>query len=698
MRFVGFLVCLTCALGLFVKRLFFPKCSLLQTHDNMNIIESTRRKLYGIYIPEPQNFFKYIANEVIWSNWVVNWGVNSPNEQIFVQLSDGWAYYGTGLGFKNNEVDVYTGWGTTMFSFSGDQSDNEYGVSLIVGNYGVRVDQDLDDFQTAVEVIAGSTEIGILADFQDEEYGFRLRYRDFEFSIRHDFNDVGDPTVGDNVELATELYVGYKSFGIAIGADLNEQTFGIQVAYKGRDMTFVQDLDDRTTDVSVNFGNGWSMVMLGDFADPMSDEVYGRFGIGTSKLFVSVGAGVSRVGMPQGSFSVVAKSWNIALDAIDDVGTDMWWFSIGVGRFSYVWESTVDWNYAIVDLPSYSNVDTNFIDESQVPLYKASTTATTTTSITGKKKTRLRRLNKADGYSSSPSTSANSDEHHYSNHGDNGRIGNFKSAASEDNRKGRKLKNLNMRKGVRLRNRKAIPTSNSSILHIQEELEDSMKKNISSISNNAYISTSFKSKNGTADVSSLCLFCQQAMLQNRNNVKSNTIIDKNKLNVRGLTDQSHNNYINSSKNLNTSEDRRREINLNETSIITRSAKVQAMIDNFKLNSAIIEQENKNNINRNQHANAFQSKSNTNDTNINITNTISNIKYNDNEDNHGKQQERHTFSCNGSKLYPLLNSANADHPGCTDWGRTSISKATLAGRESARRLASTTGMHGGRRRL
>eukprot|EP00919_Chromeraceae_sp_WS-2016_P050058 GHVR01118717.1.p1 GENE.GHVR01118717.1~~GHVR01118717.1.p1 ORF type:complete len:251 (+),score=57.39 GHVR01118717.1:565-1317(+) len=227
-----------------------------------------------------------------------------------------------------------------MLSYSLDESDLEGGLGLYVGRYGVRVDRDLDDLATAVEVVARSFEIGTLIDRRDREYGARIKLRNFEFSMRHDFFDIQDPLTNDNSysSLATELFFGWRSFGVSVGSDFINTRYGVSVSMLGYECSMVRDFDERITDTQVNWGN-YQLALNGDFVDPFSRELYGRVGFGRlGRAWVSAGAGVGNDGVPQSSFQVESPNAAVGFDFIED-GKRLYLFSVSVGKFTYVWES-----------------------------------------------------------------------------------------------------------------------------------------------------------------------------------------------------------------------------------------------------------------------------------------------------------------------------------------------------------------------
>ncbi|CEM09749.1 unnamed protein product [Vitrella brassicaformis CCMP3155] len=290
-----------------------------------------------------QTLITEVSNEIVYDNWSVQWGRDiEAGGDTAVQVGNDLAFVGVGVGKKEREVSVNAGVGKFAISYSSDESDAEAGAGVAYGAYSVRVDQDADDRQTAVEVVARGVETGTNVDILDRDYGQRVKVRNTEVAVRHDFNDFDDPTTDDDEELATEVFAGYKSVAVAVGQDVQDTEYAVSVGVLGYQFSVLRDFDERETDFQGNWGDGYQLVLNGDFPDPANTEVFIQVGFGVLGVtYVQVGAGVGGDGIPQGSAEVETEDFGLGFDFIDDLGDRLFLYSITVGKFTYVWESEV---------------------------------------------------------------------------------------------------------------------------------------------------------------------------------------------------------------------------------------------------------------------------------------------------------------------------------------------------------------------
>eukprot|EP00919_Chromeraceae_sp_WS-2016_P060073 GHVR01142726.1.p1 GENE.GHVR01142726.1~~GHVR01142726.1.p1 ORF type:complete len:212 (+),score=45.27 GHVR01142726.1:89-724(+) len=168
-----------------------------------NVKTSTQTLIWDIPISPPRKLLRYtppadmivtaVAAEVQYDQWVTSWGRDFGARQTSVEVQDGNFVIGAGVGLVDREFELYMGWGKSILSYSLDESDLEGGLAYSLGKYGVRVDKDLDDIATGVEVVARGVELGVVIDRRDRDYGARVKIRNFELSLRHDYFDILDP-------------------------------------------------------------------------------------------------------------------------------------------------------------------------------------------------------------------------------------------------------------------------------------------------------------------------------------------------------------------------------------------------------------------------------------------------------------------------------------------------------------------------
>mmetsp|Transcript_5577 Transcript_5577/g.15573 ORF Transcript_5577/g.15573 Transcript_5577/m.15573 type:complete len:259 (+) Transcript_5577:925-1701(+) len=167
---------------------------------------------------------KEVSNEIAYDNWAVTWGRDFEERETTVQVGNDYGYVGVGVGLEDREASTDVGFGKAQLSVSTDESGIQGGVGVFYGPYGERVDRDFDDAQTAVEV-----------------------------AVRHGFDDVQDRSTNDDEELATEVFVGWKSTSLAVGADVNDTEYAVSVGTLGRHFSVLREFDERETDFQSNW-------------------------------------------------------------------------------------------------------------------------------------------------------------------------------------------------------------------------------------------------------------------------------------------------------------------------------------------------------------------------------------------------------------------------------------------------------------
>uniref|UniRef100_A0A0G4I5R3 Uncharacterized protein n=1 Tax=Chromera velia CCMP2878 TaxID=1169474 RepID=A0A0G4I5R3_9ALVE len=294
------------------------------------------------YVPPAERVIGSFSSAVTYRGWLANFGRDNALRRTIVQSGGPEGGVVAGYGLERRESEVLTSWGDTVLAYTLSENDLEGGIGVLVGDYGVRVDRDFDDIATSVEMTARFFEFGTIADREDREYGARMRVRNFEISVRRDFFDQQDPFVGDSLELATEFFVGWGSLGVTIGEDVEDSEYGFGFQYRGFEFFIERDFDERDTFAQVNWGDGYQMILEGDFADPFSDEIYGRVGFGKLGVaWASVSAGIGNDGVPQASFQAESGAVAVGFDFMDEFGSRWLYASVSIGDFTYVWQSRV---------------------------------------------------------------------------------------------------------------------------------------------------------------------------------------------------------------------------------------------------------------------------------------------------------------------------------------------------------------------
>eukprot|EP00921_Rhytidocystis_pertsovi_P002068 GHVQ01003555.1.p1 GENE.GHVQ01003555.1~~GHVQ01003555.1.p1 ORF type:complete len:1345 (+),score=263.58 GHVQ01003555.1:696-4730(+) len=280
-----------------------------------------------------------VSNEIVWDRWATQWSRNPNSRSTEVQVGNDLGFLGIGGDLDNRAALINTGWGDWVVSASSSERDQEVGVGVVKGNYGVNIDRANRDRATSVEVVARGTEAATLIDLTDRDYGQRIKVRNLEIAVRHDFDEFAKQ---DEYELATAVSVFYKGVAISAESDVVDTEYGVSLGVRGYQVSVMRDFNERQTELQGNFGNGWQGVLEADYIDPFDDELFMRVGLGkVGRAYVSAGAGIGDDGFPQGTAEVQLQDVGLGVDVVDNRGNRVMLYSLTVGRFTYVWESKI---------------------------------------------------------------------------------------------------------------------------------------------------------------------------------------------------------------------------------------------------------------------------------------------------------------------------------------------------------------------
>lgn len=112
---------------------------------------------------------------------------------------------------------------------------------MALGPYGLNVDRSQNSRATAVELLARGVQAGTLLDLVDRNIGQRLKVRNFEISVRHDFDDYFYAT---DTGFGTEILIAYKGVYAALATDVKEKRLGINVGIRGYSVAAMHDFDN----------------------------------------------------------------------------------------------------------------------------------------------------------------------------------------------------------------------------------------------------------------------------------------------------------------------------------------------------------------------------------------------------------------------------------------------------------------------
>ena len=280
-----------------------------------------------------------VFNEIVYGPWAAQWGRDFIERSATAQIGNQFGFVGAGYGLEERELEFKTGWRDIVASATYDEFAQLVDVGVIKGAYGVDIDRSNLERATAVEVTARGTQLATLADFNDRLIGQRVKVRDFEINLRHDFDDI---VVAGDIGIATEIFLSFRTVSLSIGSDVRDTSYAVAFSARGYSVAVLRNFVNRSSDIQANWGNGWQLVMQADFIDPFNSEVFTRVGFGkVGRFYAEVGAGVGDDGIPQGSASIETADVAIASEFLDNLGDRLLVQSVSVGKFTYVWESTV---------------------------------------------------------------------------------------------------------------------------------------------------------------------------------------------------------------------------------------------------------------------------------------------------------------------------------------------------------------------
>lgn len=150
------------------------------------------------------------------------------------------------MGIRDGVTDFTTGWRKFLFTEYTNRVNEEVSVGVTRGRYGFFVDRSNLSRATAVEIIARYFASSTLIDFVDRDYGQRISFRNFDISIRHDFDEFVNP---DPSEFATDCLITFGGVGLALSTDVKDSRYGLTVGLKGRQVSVYHDFDERMSEL-----------------------------------------------------------------------------------------------------------------------------------------------------------------------------------------------------------------------------------------------------------------------------------------------------------------------------------------------------------------------------------------------------------------------------------------------------------------
>lgn len=279
-----------------------------------------------------------VKNDYTIDNLGVSWNRGVNNRQTGVKVGTDQAWVGADVALQQRRASATVAWKDFHVNALTTLEQQEIGVGVKYGKYGVSTVRNNQEDATSVEVTTPYVAVGTLANFLDRNYGQKIRVKDFEIVARHDFNE---HIYQDPGKLASEFMVSYKDYGVAVGTDVVDAQYGVSIGIKGYQFSVLRDFDERQTDFVGNFGDGWQLYISQDAPDPYSNTMFARVGFGNlKKAYVLAGAGVGDDGIPEFNARYHGKKAAIVMDLEGSgVGDRTLVTGFSFGKFTYVWNS-----------------------------------------------------------------------------------------------------------------------------------------------------------------------------------------------------------------------------------------------------------------------------------------------------------------------------------------------------------------------
>jgi len=277
--------------------------------------------------------------------YIHNWGGDLTHD---ASIREGSFRFGNdefwgGVGIGLEEGMVQNSWGVRRVAVQQvyDELIQEIGQSVTVRDYHIGVDHSQTLRSSAVDVGTKRVNTSTLAKVEDRDYGQRVKVKNLEVMVRHDFDHyLKKDTDG---EVASEVHVEYKSLYISADTDLIAKKGGVAVGLGGNKVAIIRDTDDRNGYVNVLMNGGWQWLSAFDMPDEKGGEVqWMRHGFGKlNRFFGRVGAGVQADGMPAGSVDLQTRNLGFSTQYKQAGPRQVYTYSINVGDTTYSWESEV---------------------------------------------------------------------------------------------------------------------------------------------------------------------------------------------------------------------------------------------------------------------------------------------------------------------------------------------------------------------
>ncbi|KAF8822335.1 hypothetical protein IE077_003989 [Cardiosporidium cionae] len=276
-----------------------------------------------------------LSSQIIKDDFFQSVAFDFPNA-VTVQAGNAQSVFGI-YNNPGRAQQLIAGVDDSIFSYSHEMKDNFIGISYAKNGYGALVQRSVSKGIANVEVVANQVHTLTLSDRSEKDYGQLIKVNGVELFIRHDFDEF---IVQNSNKYATSVGLQYGKVGFSIETDLVDQSFDLRVGAKNAFFTTVNDIDEKEMFFRVNW-DSWQFLLENDLPDPYSNKSYTKLGFGQlGKAYVAAGAGKDSFNRPIGSLNVQTNDISYVVDFLEENGSQLFYHSVTVGKFTYSWESS----------------------------------------------------------------------------------------------------------------------------------------------------------------------------------------------------------------------------------------------------------------------------------------------------------------------------------------------------------------------
>lgn len=207
-------------------------------------------------------------------------------------------------------------------------------------DYSLGIGRSNLDNALGVNVETPEVGIGMLGNILDRNYGGRVRIKEFEIGVRHDFDEY---VYQDKTQLGTEFYMSYKNFSLALGGDISDSKYGVGFGLDDYQISVLRDFDEREFSFDTQWKNGWELNLQSNFPDEYSTATTATVGFGNiHRAWIVAGGGVGQDGIPEFTTKIQTPISGVMFDLSEGKNNEKK-LSTGIsfGKTTFVWSSKV---------------------------------------------------------------------------------------------------------------------------------------------------------------------------------------------------------------------------------------------------------------------------------------------------------------------------------------------------------------------